>query len=756
MIIPALKEAKAAEKIDVYLNGNKYSVQVHELRVDIGFSITFHKVQGSTIKRIILDLNETPGRTVKHLDYQSAYVGVSRVRNGADMRLLPLQPGFFANSELGLDHLKKLMPPRELVAFLKGYDPASGQAMAWNPLLAAAAWRDMRQSLSSASNARVRRKTPSQATTVPVPARVGPGGQAISAPTGTGTTTGTTTGTNTGTTSGKGKSNSQAPGPVPPRRGTGAAPPTRATSLNAAAVRIPNGSRPRSNLHLVSGPRAGPLSNLPRARREVDDATTREQQLSLIRIHKRGVYVSSLFGISEDRMNYLQTSVLMKILDANYINPTAAVPLPADRVCRSLDPIQIFSITGSQYLNSAVIDLFFSLVVRGSSRILHNELSVESAQPAQASVSLRTSESSLPALARSVPTTAAAAAAVIPSARPPITGTRRKCFTVDALFTIVLPNGGWSERANPELASILLKGFNDRITVDYLGQLEGGSPVSSDTPVATTPGTAILMCAHLSSGHYVLVIVDHPTRQLILCDPLGPRSARMPGERTDVLTSVQMWLHDRRSSFGLPVMQDYSIIYPKDLPRQSDGNSCGPFVCFYAYFFAMHGRLPKNTDANGGDSFNLRLAVLHVCMTGDEEGLTYLPLYQNSLWLAQNPLQAATSKSADSSSPPLPTASSSATSTSTASAGATAAAPGGDAGSSGGPIIMSIDLTPTTAERDFRRALRHKRRLAEKAAALVASAAAPAPSSGAVTTRRTGAGRSHGHIRVRGRDLRFG
>ena len=53
------------------------------------FSITYHKIHGQTVNKIILDLNSSPS---KALDLPSVYVGgISRVRNSSDMRILPLK-----------------------------------------------------------------------------------------------------------------------------------------------------------------------------------------------------------------------------------------------------------------------------------------------------------------------------------------------------------------------------------------------------------------------------------------------------------------------------------------------------------------------------------------------------------------------------------------------------------------------------------------------------------------------------------------
>ena len=68
---------------------------------ELGFSITFHKMQGKTVRKIILLLQKCP-RSQGTLTCAGLYVGLTRVRRNADMRVFPLPPGET------LDHLCKL------------------------------------------------------------------------------------------------------------------------------------------------------------------------------------------------------------------------------------------------------------------------------------------------------------------------------------------------------------------------------------------------------------------------------------------------------------------------------------------------------------------------------------------------------------------------------------------------------------------------------------------------------------------------
>jgi hypothetical protein len=55
--------------------------------VDLGFAFTFYKVQGATLPRVILDLNF---QSRIECTFAAVYVGISRVRNAEDLRLLPI------------------------------------------------------------------------------------------------------------------------------------------------------------------------------------------------------------------------------------------------------------------------------------------------------------------------------------------------------------------------------------------------------------------------------------------------------------------------------------------------------------------------------------------------------------------------------------------------------------------------------------------------------------------------------------------
>ena len=85
--------------------------------VELGFAITYEKVQGKTMKKIILDLNQAPSRP---LSFSAFYTGITRVRKHCDLKILSVPPG------LTLQHLKKLTPDPTLICWLNGFDKFTG------------------------------------------------------------------------------------------------------------------------------------------------------------------------------------------------------------------------------------------------------------------------------------------------------------------------------------------------------------------------------------------------------------------------------------------------------------------------------------------------------------------------------------------------------------------------------------------------------------------------------------------------------
>jgi hypothetical protein len=90
---------------------------------ELGFAITFHKIQGQTCQKLVVDLNERPFQP--QVSFATFYVAISRVRRSQDLRLLPLH-----HKGKNCDHLLSLKVPKELKKWLASYDTTSGL---WNP-----------------------------------------------------------------------------------------------------------------------------------------------------------------------------------------------------------------------------------------------------------------------------------------------------------------------------------------------------------------------------------------------------------------------------------------------------------------------------------------------------------------------------------------------------------------------------------------------------------------------------------------------
>ena len=69
----------------------KKGEDVGYFRYSLGFSYTFYKLQGLTMEQVILDLRSPPngeGKNFRAVAFGMLYVGLTRVRSGADIRVL--------------------------------------------------------------------------------------------------------------------------------------------------------------------------------------------------------------------------------------------------------------------------------------------------------------------------------------------------------------------------------------------------------------------------------------------------------------------------------------------------------------------------------------------------------------------------------------------------------------------------------------------------------------------------------------------
>jgi hypothetical protein len=108
VVIPLTYKSDSKNKIkmedqNIYYKSHSYQ---------IAFGVTFHKIQGQTVPRIILDLNKRPGRTLGSLDFHGLYVGLTRVEYCEHIRILP------CHDDDNFKHLLTLKPNSNLKAWL--------------------------------------------------------------------------------------------------------------------------------------------------------------------------------------------------------------------------------------------------------------------------------------------------------------------------------------------------------------------------------------------------------------------------------------------------------------------------------------------------------------------------------------------------------------------------------------------------------------------------------------------------------------
>jgi len=109
VIVPVLL-SKDNFRIQIAKNGSCIYYKAHT--VDIGFCITFYKIQGQTVNKLILNLNQPP---TKKIQLGDIYVARSRLQHWKDLRILPM------HQEQNLYSLCKLTRQRTLLWALSGY-----------------------------------------------------------------------------------------------------------------------------------------------------------------------------------------------------------------------------------------------------------------------------------------------------------------------------------------------------------------------------------------------------------------------------------------------------------------------------------------------------------------------------------------------------------------------------------------------------------------------------------------------------------
>ena len=119
-------------------------VKITDHRVELGFAITFHKVQGKTVSKVILDINDKS--FIPKLTLAGLYVGLTRVKKGADIRILPVKRGG------NLDYLKALKGDRKLATWLKGFTQTDDAYLVWDQEKAQQEWNQERYQMFETAN----------------------------------------------------------------------------------------------------------------------------------------------------------------------------------------------------------------------------------------------------------------------------------------------------------------------------------------------------------------------------------------------------------------------------------------------------------------------------------------------------------------------------------------------------------------------------------------------------------------------------
>jgi hypothetical protein len=161
-IVVPMPEQSKRRLLDVIIDFNpagfdvkrQLGVECTVHRVCLGFTLTCHKLQGATVKKLILELNQRPFQP--HFTYYMLLVALSRVSSGADIRIMPL---FTKEGQKvsPLAYLKKLRPDDNLRIWFAGFRrQCDGGDGSWDPVLALAEKHRLDE-LKSASKTTVKR-----------------------------------------------------------------------------------------------------------------------------------------------------------------------------------------------------------------------------------------------------------------------------------------------------------------------------------------------------------------------------------------------------------------------------------------------------------------------------------------------------------------------------------------------------------------------------------------------------------------------
>ena len=114
LLVPCLA-SEFSVKLPGSLGVRRKEVRFLSHHVQLAFSTTFHKIQGQSVDKLLVILNERCSRKLLSLTAESVYVALTRVEFSNNLRLWPVARGKLA-------YLKKLTYPKELKMWSDNYD----------------------------------------------------------------------------------------------------------------------------------------------------------------------------------------------------------------------------------------------------------------------------------------------------------------------------------------------------------------------------------------------------------------------------------------------------------------------------------------------------------------------------------------------------------------------------------------------------------------------------------------------------------
>lgn len=83
VVILVVKTSQKSSEVYICVDSKWAKLLYRPFGVEVGYAMTFHKIQGRTINHIILDVNKRD--FPPHITFNSLLVGLSRVKSGKDL-----------------------------------------------------------------------------------------------------------------------------------------------------------------------------------------------------------------------------------------------------------------------------------------------------------------------------------------------------------------------------------------------------------------------------------------------------------------------------------------------------------------------------------------------------------------------------------------------------------------------------------------------------------------------------------------------